>query len=110
MLSTSPSSHDDIREAAAKLEEAAARARRVFGDRSPTTTNLGKVLTTLRRCVELNDQGVVYTCKMIPRSVFADTCPGTFLTEWAPSDAETGAPARQDQARRGAGRARGGRG
>ena len=108
MLSTSPSSHDDIREAAAKLEEAAARARRVFGDRSPTTTNLGKVLTTLRRCVELNDQGVVYTCKMIPRSVFADTCPGTLLTEW--DDAETGEPMRQDQARRGAGRARGGRG
>ena len=69
-----------------------------------------KVLTTLRRCVELNDQGILYTCKMIPRSVFADTCPGTLLTEW--NEAETGEPARQDKllARRGAGRARGGRG
>ena len=110
MLSTSPSSHDDIREAAAKLEEATARARRVFGDRHSTTSNLGKVLTTLRRCVELNDQGILYTCKMIPRSVFADTCPGTLLTEW--DEAETGEPARQDKlkARRGAGRARSGRG
>ena len=76
-----------------------------MGERHHVTTELGKVLTTLRRCVELNDAGVLYTCKQIPRDLFGNGRPGTALIEW--DDAETGAPARQDQERRGAGRRRG---